>query len=75
MKQATIRDLHVHTGAIVNHAAEGAVITIIRRGVPVAQLQPLQSSPGATAFGPEHWARVAGFPRVPDSGRWLEKNR
>ena len=75
MRKASIRELHLRTGSIVSQAAEGHVITIVKRGVPVAELGPIQSKPRSKGFTQEHWDRLAGFPKVPDSGKWLEKNR
>lgn len=75
MKKATIRELHLHTGSIVSEATEGRAITILKRGVPVAELGPIRPRPRSKGFGKKHWDRVAGLPKVPDSGRWLEKNR
>ena len=39
MKTVSIRELHMRTGALVQEAADGEVIIIEKRGVPVAQLQ------------------------------------
>ena len=39
MKTVSIRELHMHTGALVQEAADGEVIIIQKRGVPVAKLQ------------------------------------
>ncbi len=75
MRKATVRDLHLRTGAIVDQATEGQVITIVKRGVPVAELRPISAQKRSKVFGQEHWERLAKFPKVPDSGRWLEKNR
>ena len=41
MKTVSIRELHMHTGALVQEAADGEVIIIEKRGVPVAELGPL----------------------------------
>jgi prevent-host-death family protein len=50
MKKASIRDLHMRTGALVQEAADGKVIIIEKRGVPVAQLEPLRKLTAAEAF-------------------------
>ena len=39
MKKASIRELHTRTGALVQEAADGEVIIIEKRGVPVAELR------------------------------------
>ena len=41
MKNTSVRELHIHTSELVREAAAGAVITIERRGEPVAELRPL----------------------------------
>ena len=43
MRKTSVRELHVHTSALVREAAEGGVIVIERRGVPVAELRPLSN--------------------------------
>jgi prevent-host-death family protein len=59
MKRASIRDLHIRTSELVREAAEGIVITIERRGEPVAELRPITKKkkvklPDMT----ELWARL-----------------
>jgi len=75
MKKASIRELHIRTSEFVREAAEGTVITIERRGEPVAELRPI-SKKSARSRLPDlsHvWRR---FPRVAgDSGRFLEEDR
>jgi antitoxin (DNA-binding transcriptional repressor) of toxin-antitoxin stability system len=41
MKKASIRDLHMRTGALVQDAADGEVIVVEKRGVALAELVPL----------------------------------
>ena len=43
MRKTSVRELHIHTSALVQEAAEGAVIVIERRSQPVAELRPLSS--------------------------------
>ena len=43
MRKTSVRELHIHTSALVQEAAEGGVIVIERRGQPVAELRPLSS--------------------------------
>ena len=44
MRKTSVRELHIHTSALVQEAAEGGVIVIERRGQPVAELRPLSAS-------------------------------
>jgi antitoxin (DNA-binding transcriptional repressor) of toxin-antitoxin stability system len=44
MRKTSVRELHIHTSALVKEAAEGGVIVIERRGQPVAELRPLSSA-------------------------------
>jgi antitoxin (DNA-binding transcriptional repressor) of toxin-antitoxin stability system len=44
MKTVSIRELHMRTGALVQEAADGELIIIENRGVPVAELAPLTAA-------------------------------
>jgi prevent-host-death family protein len=44
MKTVSIRELHMRTGALVQEAADGEVIIITNRSVPVAELGPLPAA-------------------------------
>ena len=46
MRKTSVRELHIHTSALVREAAEGGVIVIERRGEPVAELRPLSGKTG-----------------------------
>jgi antitoxin (DNA-binding transcriptional repressor) of toxin-antitoxin stability system len=75
MKKASVRDLHLRTRAILAEVAGGRTIVIERRGVPVAELRPLQGLP-TTRRMPNREALLAKFPPVKkDSGRLLEQDR
>ena len=74
MRRTTVRELHLRTGALVNQAAEGHVILILKRGVPVAQLRPIDALFRRKGL-PDREAFLAKLPRDPDSGKWLEKHR
>jgi prevent-host-death family protein len=76
MKKASIRDLHIHTSELVREAAGGMVITIERRGEPVAELRPL-TKPKKKVEPPDDMAEFrASMPQVPgDSSRFLEEDR
>ena len=50
MKKASIRDLHMRTGALVQEAADGEVIIIEKRGVPVAELRRVKKLTAAEVF-------------------------
>ena len=50
MKKASIRDLHMRTGALVQEAADGEVIIIEKRGVAIAELRRLQKPTAAEVF-------------------------
>ncbi len=41
MRKTSVRELHIHTSALVREAAEGGIIVIERRGEPVAELRPI----------------------------------
>ena len=75
MKKTTIRELHQHTGALVTQAAEGHVITVLKRGVPVAELRPVGPSTRPNGFiDREDFLRT--FPNVKgDSWRFLAEDR
>lgn len=75
MKKVNIRQLHERTGRLVDLAAEGHVVTILRRGVPVAELRPARSSTAARTL-PDRSELLARYPLLPgDSGRFLEEDR
>ena len=75
MKRTTVRELHLRTGALVSDAAEGHVIVIHKRGVPVAELRPVQARSRPRGFL-DRPRFLAKFPRVAgDSGRFLEEDR
>jgi len=50
MKKASIRDLHMRTGALVQEAADGEVIIIEKRGVAVAELRRFKKRTPAEAM-------------------------
>ena len=50
MKKASIWDLHTRTGALVQEAADGEVIIVEKRGVPVAELQSVKKLTAAEVF-------------------------
>jgi prevent-host-death family protein len=59
MRNASIRDLHIHTSELVREAAEGEVIIIEKRGEPVAELRPLSPKPPVPFPDlTEFWARM-----------------
>ena len=50
MKKASIRDLHMRTGALVQEAADGETIIIEKRGVAIAELRRFRKRTAAEAF-------------------------
>lgn len=75
MKQVNVRELHERTGAIVELAAKGRVVIVVKRGRPVAELRPLGSASGVRTL-PDRSAQLARYPKVKsDSGRMLEEDR
>jgi prevent-host-death family protein len=75
MKTTSVRELHIHTSALVREAAEGEVIVIERRGEPVAELRPIlkQTSRKRLPDMREFWRRMPSV--AGDSGRFLEEDR
>jgi antitoxin (DNA-binding transcriptional repressor) of toxin-antitoxin stability system len=75
MRTVTIRKLHEETGRIVDAAAAGEIITVHRRGVPVAELRAVAPRKLKVRI-PDFNRRYATFPRVKtDSGRIQEEDR
>jgi len=75
MRKSSVRELHEHTGALVSAAAEGQIIVIHKRGVPVAELRPVARKPRPKGFL-DRDDFFAKFPQVKtDSGRFLEEDR
>ena len=75
MKRASIRDLHLRTSAIVKQVAQGHVIVIEKRGVPVAELRPLERPSPAKMFR-QLEPFLAKFPKLKgDSGRFVSESR
>ena len=74
MKRTSVRDLHLKTSAIVSEVTEGQTFVIEKRGVPVAELRPLQGLP-STRRMPDRERLIRRLPKVPDTGRILEEDR
>jgi len=72
MKRATIRELHLRTGAIVRAVAEGESYVIEKFGVPVAELRPFEQLPFTRRL-PDRERLISKMPRVKDSGRILKR--
>jgi prevent-host-death family protein len=80
MRKTSVRELHIHTSALVREAAEGGVIVIESRGAPVAELRPLSGSGGMSAAAKagiflsmrEVWDRM---PMAADSTMTIEEDR
>jgi len=75
MNKASVRDLHFNTSSILKRVAEGVPFVIEKRGVPVAELRPLQGRAAARRL-PNREKLLRKLPRVKtDSGRILEEDR
>jgi prevent-host-death family protein len=79
MRRTSVRELHIHTSELIREVAEGGVIVIERRGVPVAELRPVQQSQissvkKASIFDSmqELWAKL---PQSRDSTEAIEEDR
>ena len=74
MRRVNLRELHRHTGTVVEQAARGDIIVIEKRGVPVAEIRPAR--PAAPGFLPDHWKWLKRFPKFKDdSGRSISEDR
>jgi antitoxin (DNA-binding transcriptional repressor) of toxin-antitoxin stability system len=75
MMTVNVRELHERTGALVGLAAEGHVIVVLKRGVPVAELRALSDTTRRPTL-PDRSALLARFPKIrTDTGRILEEDR
>jgi len=80
MRKTSIRELHIHTSALIREAEEGGTIVIERRGEPVAELRPLSAPAG---MSPEKKAKIFAemqkiwerMPEVPDSTDAISEDR
>jgi antitoxin (DNA-binding transcriptional repressor) of toxin-antitoxin stability system len=74
MKTTSVRELHIHTSALIREASGGETIVIQSRGEPVAELRPLTRKPAKRKL--PDMTRFWAFPKVSsDSGRFLEEDR
>jgi antitoxin (DNA-binding transcriptional repressor) of toxin-antitoxin stability system len=55
MRKTSVRELHIHTSALIREAEEGGTIVIERRGEPVAELRPIMREEG---ISPEKKAKI-----------------
>jgi prevent-host-death family protein len=75
MRSVNVRQLHERTGRLVDLAAQGHVLLIVRRGEPIAQLVPLTDQSARPRL-PDRSRRLARFPAIAtDTGRILERER
>jgi len=80
MRKTSVRELHIHTSALIREAEEGGTIVIERRGEPVAELRPIAPQQGVT---PEQKAKIfarmekiwARMPQGPDSTQYVSEDR
>ncbi|HEY3353019.1 MAG TPA: hypothetical protein VGQ83_07205 [Polyangia bacterium] len=77
MKRVTLCELHERTGALVDLAAAGHPVVILRRGIPVAELHPSTAARTTrTRSLPDRRRLLLRYPRLDgDSGRFLEEER
>jgi antitoxin (DNA-binding transcriptional repressor) of toxin-antitoxin stability system len=74
MRRLNVRELHRHTGAVVDQVADGDVVIIEKRGVPVVEMRPV--GPIGAGFPAEHWRFLEQFPKLEDdSGRLISEDR
>jgi prevent-host-death family protein len=76
MKKASIRDLHMRTGALVQEAADGEVIVIEKHGVPVAELRQIRKKTVGEAF--QELERSGYFKKMPKTNfidRFISEDR
>jgi antitoxin (DNA-binding transcriptional repressor) of toxin-antitoxin stability system len=70
MKKASIRELHTRTGALVQEAADGEVIIIEKRGVPVAELRRRTPNIGEVFRERE---RTGFFKKMPKTNSFIDR--
>jgi len=73
MEKASVRELHLKTSALIKNVASGETYIIESRGVPVAELRPIQERKRTKRL-PNREAFIRTLP-VTDSGRILEEDR
>ena len=75
MEKTNVRELHLKTSALIKNVAQGQTYIIESRGVPVAELRPIQE-PRRGAKLPDREAFIRKLPKGgTDSGRILEEDR
>jgi antitoxin (DNA-binding transcriptional repressor) of toxin-antitoxin stability system len=75
MERASVRDLHLKTRALIKSVAAGETYIIESRGVPVAELRPVQERRKLRPL-PDREAFIRKLPMSKtDSGRILEEDR
>ena len=77
MKRASIRDLHMRTGALVQQAANGEVIIIEKRGIAVAELERVRKLTAGEVFRErERSGYFKKFPRTNgEPSRFISEDR
>lgn len=75
MKRATVRDLHLKTSDMLKEVAKGGVFLVEKKGVPIAELRPVQTLPPPRRL-PNREAITGKLPfDLLDSGRIFEQDR
>jgi antitoxin (DNA-binding transcriptional repressor) of toxin-antitoxin stability system len=75
MERASVRELHLHTSALLKNVAEGATYVIELRGTPIAELRPITERKRGRPL-PDREEFISSLPMSKtDSGRILEEDR
>jgi antitoxin (DNA-binding transcriptional repressor) of toxin-antitoxin stability system len=74
VKRLNVRELHRRTGAVIDQVANGEVVIVEKRGVPLVEMHP--AGPIGAGFPPDHWESIKRFPKLKgDSGRFISGDR
>ena len=74
MEKTNVRELHLRTSALIKNVAQGETYIIESRGVPVAELRPIQE-PRPRPRLPDREAFIRKLKRGGDIGKILEEDR
>ncbi|MEQ1948762.1 MAG: hypothetical protein ABL995_16350 [Bryobacteraceae bacterium] len=75
MGTTNVRELHLKTSALIKNVARGESYIIESRGVPVAELRPIQDAPRGARL-PDREAFIRRLKKdTSDAGNILEEDR
>lgn len=75
MEKTNVRELHLKTSALIKNVVHGQTYIVESRGVPVAELRPIQEPPRGARL-PDREAFIRKLPRGgTDMGKILEEDR